>query len=165
MAENLNISAVQIDIPEDANVIVGQSHFIKTVEDLYEAMVTSAPGIEFGIAFCEASGDCLIRHDGNNAEMEKCAIENAQKMNAGHTFIIVMRKGYPINVLNRIKDVQEVCRIFAATANPLQVLVAESAQGRGVIGVIDGFTTKGVEDEKAAEGRVVLLRDIIGYKR
>ena len=165
MAENLNISAVQIDIPEDANVIVGQSHFIKTVEDLYEAMVTSAPGIEFGIAFCEASGDCLIRHDGNNAEMEKCAIENAQKMNAGHTFIIVMRKGYPINVLNRIKDVQEVCRIFAATANPLQVLVAESAQGRGVIGVIDGFPTKGVEDEKGAEWRVSLLRDIIGYKR
>lgn len=165
MAENLNISAVQIDIPEDANVIVGQSHFIKTVEDIYEAMATAAPCIEFGVAFCEASGDCLIRHDGNNAEMEKCAIENAQKMNAGHTFIIVMRKGYPINVLNRIKDVQEVCRIFAATANPLQVLVAESAQGRGVIGVIDGFTTKGVEDEKAAEGRVVLLRDIIGYKR
>ena len=165
MAENLNISAVQIDIPEDANVIVGQSHFIKTVEDIYEAMATAAPCIEFGVAFCEASGDCLIRHDGNNAEMEKCAIENAQKMNAGHTFIIVMRKGYPINVLNRIKDVQEVCRIFAATANPLQVLVAESAQGRGVIGVIDGFPTKGVEDEKGAEGRVSLLRDIIGYKR
>ena len=97
--------------------------------------------------------------------MEKCAIENAQKMNAGHTFIIVMRKGYPINVLNRIKDVQEVCRIFAATANPLQVLVAESAQGRGVIGVIDGFPTKGVEDEKGAEWRVSLLRDVIGYKR
>ena len=152
MAENLNISAVQIDIPEDANVIVGQSHFIKTVEDIYEAMATAAP-------------DCLIRHDGNNAEMEKCAIENAQKMNAGHTFIIVMRKGYPINVLNRIKDVQEVCRIFAATANPLQVLVAESEQGRGIIGVIDGFPTKGVEDEKGAEWRVSLLRDIIGYKR
>lgn len=165
MADNLNISAVQIDIPEDANVIVGQSHFIKTVEDLYEAMVTSAPGIEFGIAFCEASGDCLIRHDGNNAEMEKCAIENAQKMNAGHTFIIVMRKCYPINVLNRVKNVQEVCRIFAATANPLQALVAESAQGRGIIGVIDGFTTKGVEEEKDAEARVALLRDIIGYKR
>lgn len=165
MAENLNISAVQIDIPEEANVIVGQSHFIKTVEDIYEAMVTAAPGIEFGVAFCEASGDCLIRHDGNNAEMKKCAIENAQKINAGHTFIIVMRKCYPINVLNRIKDVQEVCRIFAATANPLQVLVAESAQGRGIIGVIDGFTTKGVEDEKGAEWRVSLLRDIIGYKR
>ena len=165
MADNLNISAVQIDIPEDANVIVGQSHFIKTVEDLYEAMVTSAPGIEFGIAFCEASGDCLIRHDGNNAEMEKSAIENAQKMNAGHTFIIVMRKCYPINVLNRVKNVQEVCRIFAATANPLQALVAESAQGRGIIGVIDGFTTRGVEEEKDAEARVALLRDIIEYKR
>ncbi len=165
MADNINISIVQIDIPEEANVIVGQSHFIKTVEDLYEAMVTAAPGIEFGIAFCEASGDCLIRHDGNSGAMEQCAVENARKMNAGHTFVIVMRNCYPINVLNRIKNVQEVCRVFAATANPLQLLVAESGQGRGVLGVIDGFTTKGVEDEKGVEWRVSLLRDIIGYKR
>lgn len=167
MSENINIalSAVQLTIPEEANVIVGQSHFIKTVEDLYEAMATAAPGLEFGLAFCEASGDCLIRHDGNNEELRQCAIENAKKMNAGHTFIIVMRKGYPINVLNRIKDVQEVCRIFAATANPLQVLIAESAQGRGVIGVIDGFAAKGVEDEEGAKWRVSLLRDTIGYKR
>lgn len=165
MAESLVINPVQTNIPEDANVIIGQSHFIKTVEDLYEAMVTAAPCIEFGIAFCEASGDCLIRHDGNNAEMEASAVENAKKINAGHVFVIVMRNGYPINVLNRIKDVQEVCRIFAATANPLQVLVAESEQGRGVIGVIDGFTTKGVEDKEGAAWRKSLLRNIIGYKR
>lgn len=165
MADELKIGIVQVDIPEDANVIVGQSHFIKTVEDLYEAMVTSAPCIEFGIAFCEASGDCLIRHDGNNKDMELAAIENAKKINAGHVFIIAMRGGYPINVLSRIKDAQEVCRIFAATANPLQLVVAESGQGRGVMGVIDGFGTKGVEDEKDMDSRVKLLRDIIGYKR
>lgn len=165
MSEKLNTELVQISIPEDANVIVGQSHFIKTVEDLYEAMVTAAPCLEFGIAFCEASGDCLIRHDGNNAEMEAAAIENAKKINAGHVFNIVMRNGYPINVLGRIKDVQEVCRIFAATANPLQLIIAESEQGRGVMGVIDGFVTKGVEDEKGISWRKMLLRDIIGYKR
>ena len=165
MADELKIGIVQVDIPEDANVIIGQSHFIKTVEDLYEAMVTSAPCIEFGIAFCEASGDCLIRHDGNNKDMELAAVENAKKINAGHVFIIAMRVGYPINVLSRIKDAQEVCRIFAATANPLQLVVAESGQGRGVMGVIDGFGTKGVEDEKDMDSRVKLLRDIIGYKR
>ena len=165
MADELKIGIVQVDIPEDANVIIGQSHFIKTVEDLYEAMVTSAPCIEFGIAFCEASGDCLIRHDGNNKDMELAAVENAKKIKAGHVFIIAMRGGYPINVLSRIKDAQEVCRIFAATANPLQLVVAESGQGRGVMGVIDGFGTKGVEDEKDMDSRVKLLRDIIGYKR
>ncbi len=165
VSEDLRIGMVQVDIPEDSNVIVGQSHFIKTVEDLYEAMVTSAPCIEFGIAFCEASGDCLIRHDGNNKDMEQAAIENAKKINAGHVFIIAMRGGYPINVLNRIKDTQEVCRIFAATANPLQLVIAESGQGRGVLGVIDGFVTKGVENEEDAASRIALLRDIIGYKR
>lgn len=165
MAEKLELSLVQIDIPEDANVIVGQSHFIKSVEDLFEAMITAAPGIEFGIAFCEASGDCLVRHDGNDKEMEAAAITNAQKINAGHVFNIVMRKGYPINVLNRIKSVQEVCSIFAATANPLQLVIAESEQGRGVMGVIDGGSTKGVEDEKGQAWRKMLLRDIIGYKR
>ncbi|MDO5116050.1 MAG: adenosine-specific kinase [Synergistaceae bacterium] len=165
MADSLNLSVVQAVIPEDANIIVGQSHFIKTVEDLYEAMVTASPCVEFGIAFCEASGDCLIRHDGNNGDMESAAVENAKKINAGHVFVIVMKNGYPINVLNRIKDVQEVCRIFAATANPLQLIIAESEQGRGVTGVIDGFTTKGTEDEKGQAWRKMLLRDIIGYKR
>ena len=156
MAEELKFSTVQIDIPEEANVIVGQSHFIKTVEDLYEAMVTAAPGLEFGIGFCEASDKCLVRHDGNNEELEAAAAANAQKINAGHVFNIVMRKGYPINVLNRIKDVQEVCGIFAATANPLQLVIAESAQGRGVMGVIDGFPTKGVENEKEQGSRKIL---------
>lgn len=162
---DLKLNLVQIDIPEDANVIVGQSHFIKTVEDLYEAMVTSAPCIQFGIAFCEASGDCLIRRDGNNADLEAAAVENAKKINAGHVFIIVMRGGFPINVLNRVKDTQEVCRIFAATANPLQLVIAESDQGRGVLGVIDGFKTKGVEAESDQASRKNLLRNIIGYKR
>ena len=159
------IDVQQITIPEDSNVIVGQSHFIKTVEDLYEALVTSAPSIEFGIAFCEASGDCLIRHDGNCEEMISAAIENAKKINAGHVFVAMLRNCYPINVLGRIKDVQEVCRVFAATANPLQVIIAETEQGRGVTGVIDGFKTTRVETEKDKEGRVALLRDIIGYKR
>ena len=164
MAE-YKIDIQQMTIPDDSNVIVGQSHFIKTVEDLYEALVTSSPAIEFGIGFCEASGDCLIRHDGNSDEMVRAAIENAGKINAGHVFVIVMRKGFPINVLDRIRNVQEVCRVFAATANPLQVLIAETEQGRGVIGVVDGFRTKGVENDKDKEGRMNLLRKIIGYKR
>ncbi|MDO4988473.1 MAG: adenosine-specific kinase [Synergistes sp.] len=165
MTGNVTIKLVQADIPEDANIIVGQSHFIKTVEDLYEVLVTSSPVIEFGIAFCEASGDCLIRHDGNNKEMEDAAVENASKINAGHVFVIAMRKGFPINVLDRVKNTQEVCRVFAATANPLQIVIAESEQGRGVVGVIDGFTTKGTETDKDIADRKRLLRDIIGYKR
>ena len=164
MAE-YKIDIQQMTIPDDSNVIVGQSHFIKTVEDLYEALVTSSPAIEFGVGFCEASGDCLIRHDGNNEEMVKAAIENAGKINAGHVFVIVMRKGFPINVLDRIRNVQEVCRVFAATANPLQVLIAETEQGRGVIGVVDGFRTKGIEDDEDKADRMNLLRKIIGYKR
>ena len=159
------IDIQQMTIPDDANVIVGQSHFIKTVEDIYEALVTSSPAIEFGLGFCEASGDCLIRHDGNCEELVKTAVENAQKINAGHVFVIVMRKGFPINVLDRIKNVQEVCRVFAATANPLQVLIAETEQGRGVIGVVDGFRTKGIEGDKDKQDRMDLLRKIIGYKR
>lgn len=164
MAE-YKIDIQQLTVPDGANVIVGQSHFIKTVEDIFEALVTSSPSIEFGVAFCEASDPYLIRHDGNCGDMEKAAIENAQKINAGHVFVIVMRKGFPINVLDRIRNVQEVCRVFAATANPLQVLVAETAQGRGVIGVVDGLCTKGVEGEKDKENRMNLLRKIIGYKR
>lgn len=156
---------VQVDIPEGCNVVLGQSHFIKTVEDMYEALVTSAPGLEFGIAFCEASGDCLVRHDGNSGDLEQSAIENAKKINAGHVFVVLLRNGYPINVLDRIKNLQEVCRVFAATANPLQVLVAETGQGRGVTGVVDGFPTKGVEDAEGQSWRKNLLRNIIGYKR
>jgi hypothetical protein len=152
-------------IPEDCNIIVGQSHFIKTVEDLYEALVTASPSLEFGIAFCEASGVCLIRKDGNAKDLVEAAVETAERIAAGHVFVILLRNGYPINVLNRIKDVQEVCRIFAATANPLQVVVVETSQGRGVVGVVDGFVPKGVEAQQDVEDRKGLLRDIIGYKR
>lgn len=155
----------QIEIPDGCNVIIGQSHFIKTVEDMYEALVTSSPSLEFGIGFCEASGDCLIRRDGNKKDLEDCAVRNARKINAGHVFVVVMRNGFPINVLDRIKNVQEVCRVFAATANPLQVLIADTEQGRGVAGVIDGFRTAGVEDEEGRSRRKNLLRNIIGYKR
>lgn len=164
MAE-LKIDIQQIEIPEGCNVIIGQSHFIKTVEDMYEALITAAPGIEFGIAFCEASGDCLVRHDGNSGDLVETAIENARRINAGHVFVVMLRSCFPINVLGRIKNVQEVCHVFAATANPLQALVAETEQGRGVIGVVDGFKTVGVEDEKGQECRKNLLRNIIGYKR
>ena len=165
MADSGKMCVEEMLIPEECNIIVGQSHFIKTVEDLYEAMVTAAPGIEFGIAFCEASGDCLIRFDGNAKDLQEAAVENAKRLSAGHTFVILMRKGYPINVLGRIKDCQEVCRVFAATANPLQVIVCETAQGRGVVGVVDGFLPKGVETEEHVVWRKKLLRDIIGYKR
>jgi adenosine/AMP kinase len=165
MAEIRNWMVEQLEFPEDCNVILGQSHFIKTVEDIYEALVTSSPALEFGIAFCEASGPCLIRHDGNKEDLVETAVKNAEKVSAGHFFIVVLRKGYPINVMDRIKGVQEVCRIFAATANPLQVLIAETDQGRGVVGVVDGFPSKGVESPVDIEERKNLLRNIIGYKR
>ncbi len=165
MADKLNWQVVQVNFSEDCNVILGQSHFIKTVEDLYEALVTSSPSIEFGIGFCEASGDRKIRFDGNAQDLIDCAVENASRIGCGHSFIIVMRKGFPINVLDRVKNCQEVCRVFAATANPLQVLVAETGQGRGIAGVVDGFTPLGVENEADIEDRKTLLRKIIGYKR
>ncbi len=165
MPEIRNWTLVQLDFPADCNVILGQSHFIKTVEDLYEALVTSSPALKFGIAFCEASGDCLVRFDGNDEELIKVAVDNMTSVGAGHAFLVVLRDGYPINVLNRVKECQEVCRIFAATANPLQVVLCESEQGRGIAGVIDGFSPRGVETEKDIEGRKTLLRQIIGYKR
>ena len=164
MAE-IALSVVQAEFPEDCNVIVGQGHFIKTAEDLYEAMVTSCPGIEFGIGFCEASGDRKIRYEGNNQEMVDLAVKNAEKIACGHTFFIVMRKAYPINVLDRIKSVQEVCRVFAATANPLQIIVAQTTQGRGIVGVVDGFPPVGVETAEDIEARRSLLSKVIGYKR
>lgn len=156
---------VGITIPEGCNVILGQSHFIKTVEDLFEVLATSSPSLEFGIAFCEASEPCLVRSDGNAGDLVKSAADNALSLAAGHSFIILMRNGYPISVLNAVKQVQEVCRIFTATANPLQVLVFESGQGRGVAGVIDGFASKGIETEADVQDRKDLLRNIIGYKR
>ncbi|SIN64012.1 hypothetical protein SAMN05444368_0523 [Acetomicrobium flavidum] len=165
MSEQIRWEIVDMEMPEECNIIVGHSHFIKTVEDLYEALVTASPVLEFGIAFCEASGPCLIRYDGNAKDLIDAAVRNAQKISAGHTFVILLRKGYPINVLNRIKAVQEVCSIYAATANPLQLLVFETDMGRGVAGVVDGYASKGVEEESHIAERKSLLRDIIGYKR
>jgi len=150
-------------IPEGANIIFGQSHFIKTVEDLYEILIGSVPGIKFGLAFSEASGDCLIRSVGNDPELESAAVRNAQDIAAGHTFNILLREAFPINVLNAIKNCSEVCSIFCATANPVEVILAQSEQGRGVLGVIDGFSPKGVEEEKDRVWRKDLLRKF-GYK-
>lgn len=153
-----------MSIPEGANVIIGHSHFIKTVEDLYEIVVSTAPQMKFGIAFNEASGDRLIRHDGNDDALREVAIANARAIGAGHLFVIVLTNGFPINILPRIKDCQEVARIFCATANPLEVLVAQTQQGRGVVGVIDGESPLGVEDQAQIEIREGFLRRI-GYKR
>ena len=160
----MQLTSVKIDKPEPVNFILGQSHFIKTVEDLHEAMVNAVPGIKFGVAFCEASGKCLIRWTGTDAAMIELAQKNAQHIAAGHTFIIFLGEGfYPVNVLNAVKAVPEVCRVFCATANPTEVIVAESEQGRGVLGVIDGFAPKGLEDEPDVAWRKGLLRTI-GYK-
>lgn len=160
----MELIAVTLAIPENGNIIVGHSHFIKTVEDLYEAIVTTVPQMKFGIAFNEASGACLTRVDGNDAELQAVATENATAVAAGHLFVIALREGYPINILNRIRETPEVCTIFCATANPVQVIVAETEQGRGVLGVIDGSSPKGVESESDAEWRRGFLRKI-GYKR
>ncbi|MDI6824738.1 MAG: adenosine-specific kinase [Bacillota bacterium] len=154
---------VPIEKPEGTNIILGQSHFIKTVEDLHEAMANAGGGIRFGIAFNEASGPCLVRWTGNDPELVETARQNCQRIGAGHVFLVIMRQGFPINVLNAIKQVPEVCRIFCATANPVQVLVAETDQGRGVAGAIDGFTVRGIEtDEDIAERKALLRR--FGYK-
>lgn len=161
----MNFEVVQVHIPEGANVIIGHSHFIKTVEDLYEVIVTTNPNMKFGLAFNEASGPCLVRYEGNDQELIDVAIDNAKRIGAGHLFVLMIRNGYPINILNQIKNVQEVCRIFAATANPLQVLVVQTDQGRAVIGVVDGFAVKGVESEKDKEWRHNFLRQITKYKR
>jgi len=160
----MELKSIQLEIPDGGNIIVGQSHFIKTVEDLYEAIVNTVPQMKFGIAFNEASGACLTRAEGNDDDLKALAVRNARAVAAGHTFYIVMRDGYPINVLGRIKDVPEVCGIYCATANPVEVIVAESEQGRGILGVIDGATPKGTESAEDVEWRHGLLRKI-GYKR
>ena len=160
----MELKLIPVAIPENANVIIGQSHFIKTVEDLYEIMVTSVPQAAFGLAFNEASGACLVRAEGNDEELRAAAIDTALALSAGHAFVVYLRNAFPINVLNRIKDCPEVCRIFCATANPLQAVVAESEQGRGIVGVIDGSSPKGVEADAGREWRVGFLRKI-GYKR
>jgi adenosine/AMP kinase len=160
----MKFEGVELNKPADANVIVGQSHFIKTAEDLYEALVNSVPGIKFGVAFCEASGDRLIRVEGNDEALKAAAVDNAKRIAAGHTFVVVLTNAYPVNVLNSIKDTPEVCAIFCATANPAEVLVAETDKGRGIIGVVDGQTPLGVETDEDTKKRRELLRRF-GYKR
>jgi adenosine/AMP kinase len=159
----MDLKIVQMDIPDECNLILAQSHFIKTVEDVYDALASSAAGIEFGLAFSEASGECLVRHDGNDEELRKAAADNSLKLGCGHSLIILLKEAYPINVLNQLKSVPEVCRIITATANPLQVIVAETDQGRGIMGVIDGSKPRGIEDEAGIKWRKDFLR-MIGYK-
>lgn len=160
----MDLKAVSMEVPENGNLVIGQSHFIKTVEDLYEAIVNTVPQMKFGIAFNEASGPCLTRVEGNDDALKAMAARNASALAAGHAFVLAVRDGYPINILNRIKDVPEVCTIHCATANPVQVIVAETEQGRGVLGVIDGSSPKGIESGADALARHGLLRKI-GYKR
>jgi uncharacterized protein len=161
---NMELKAIGLTMPEDGNIIVGQSHFIKTVEDIYEAIVNTSPHIQFGIAFNEASGDCLTRVDGNDDDLKRNAIQNATAIGAGHVFIVSLRNGFPINVLGRIQQAPEVVNIYCATANPVQVVVAETEQGRGVLGVIDGSPPKGVETESHVKARIELMQKF-GYKR
>ena len=160
----MELSTVKIEIPQDANVIIGQSHFIKSVEDIYEAITSTVPQAKFGFAFSEASGPCLIRYDGNDDELKKLAIGYAQNIACGHSFIIILKNAYPINILNTIQNVPEVCRIFCATANPLEVIVAQSEQGRGILGVIDGEVPKGIETAEHIKERIEFLKKV-GYKR
>jgi len=160
----LDLKLVPLEIPEGGNLILGQTHFIKSVEDIHEAIVNTVPQMKFGVAFNEASGPCLTRVDGNDEGLKALAAKNASALAAGHIFVVVMRDGYPINVLGRIKEAPEVCSIYCATANPVQAVIAESEQGRGVLGVIDGFPPKGVEGAEDIEKRRGFLR-MIGYKR
>lgn len=159
----MELKVVALENPKGYNVILGQAHFIKTVEDLHEVLATSSPTLKFGLAFCESSGPCLVRYSGNDEELVELARKNALLLSAGHVFIIFLKDGYPINVLNAVKMVPEVCRIFCASANPIEVILAETGQGRGVLGVIDGLKTKGVETEENIAERKAFLRRI-GYK-
>ena len=159
----MELKIVKIEKPEDVNMILGQSHFIKTVEDIHETMVTSVPGAKFGLAFCESSGACLVRASGTDEELVELAKKNALALSAGHSFIVFMKDTYPINFLNAIKNVPEVCSIFCATANPVEVVVAETEQGRGILGVIDGLPPKGIEGEEDIAWRKDFMR-MIGYK-
>lgn len=159
----MEFRTVKIVVPEGCNVILGMAHFIKTVEDLYEAMVNAVPNVKFGIGFCESSGPCLVRHEGNDEELRQLAAKKAYEIACGHSFIIFMKNAYPINVLDKIKKVPEVCTIYAATANPLEVIIAETEQGRGIMGVIDGLKSKGIEGESDIKARKEFLRKI-GYK-
>lgn len=159
----MDIVVVDVNVPPGCNAILGQSHFIKTVEDLYEALINSVPNIRFGLAFCESSGPCLVRHDGNDEKLVQLATKTATEVAAGHSFIVFIENAFPINVLDKVKMVPEVCNIFLATANPFQVIIAQTEQGRGILGVIDGSAPKGVESERDVEERKAFLRKI-GYK-
>jgi len=159
----LEFKTVKIDPPKDCNIILGMAHFIKTAEDLYEAMVNSVQNIKFGIGFCESSGPCLVRHEGNDIDLQRSAAEKAFEIACGHSFLIYIKDAYPLNVLDKIKKVPEVCTVYAATANPLEVIIAETAQGRGIIGVVDGSKSKGIETEADVKERRQFLRKI-GYK-
>lgn len=163
MRAKVELEAVRLEIPEGANVVLGQAHFMKTAEDLYEAMVSSAPTIKFGLAFCEASQERLVRFEGNDPELQEVAIRNALEIGAGHSFVILIRDAYPINAMGAVNSCPEVCRVFCATANPVEVIVAGTDQGRGVLGVVDGFSPAGVEDPEQKAHRRDFLRTI-GYK-
>ena len=159
----MELKTVKIENPDELNVILGMSHFIKTAEDVFEAMTNSVPGVKFGVAFGEASMECLVRYEGTDAELVELAKKNAYALSAGHSFIVFMKDIFPINVLPAIKQVPEICRIFCATANPVEVIIAETEQGRGILGVIDGFPSKGIENEEDIKKRRDLLR-MISYK-
>lgn len=159
----MEIKTVKIQPPPECNVILGMAHFIKTAEDLYEALVNSVPNIKFGLGFCESSGPCLVRHEGNDEELRRLAAEKAFEIACGHSFLIFIKNAYPLNVLDKIKKAPEVCTVYAATANPLEVIVAETEQGRAIIGVVDGYKSKGIETDKDIAERRVFLRKI-GYK-
>ena len=163
MDQKIDLKLVPIENPGELNLVLGQSHFIKTVEDLHEALVTATPGIQFGLAFCEASGPCLIRHSGTNEELEQLAVRNAEAIAAGHSFIVFLKGAFPINVMHAVKRVPEVCHVFCATANPVQVVIAENEQGRGILGVIDGSSPSGIETDEDIACRKDFLRTI-GYK-
>ena len=160
----MELKIIKIENPDSLNLILGQSHFIKTVEDIYEAIATTVPMAKFGLAFCEASDVCLVRHTGTDNEMVELARKNAYTLSAGHSFIIFLKDMFPVNVLNAIKNVPEVCGIFCATANPVEVIIAETEQGRGILGVVDGFSSKGIETDDDIKARKDLLRQI-GYKQ
>ena len=159
----MELKTIKMEFPEDANIIIGQTHFIKTTEDLYEVMVNAVPGIKFGLAFNEASGPCLIRAEGNDQELKSLAIKNVKVIGAGHIFVIILKDAFPINILNSIKNCPEICTIFCATANQVEVIIAQTDLGRGVLGVIDGYSPKGMETNKDVQERKEFLRKI-GYK-
>jgi len=163
MVRHVEFKTVRIDVPKECNVVLGMAHFIKTVEDLYEALKNAVPNIQFGIGFCESSGPCLVRSEGNDEELKTLAAKCALELACGHSFIVFMKNAYPINVLDKIKQVPEVCSVYAATANPLEVIVVETEQGRGILGVIDGMKSKGIETEADVKARKEFLRKI-GYK-